>query len=255
MERFGVHVAREGASEGGQVERLAAAAGLSNADARQTLNSNIPRRISDHGERSDADEVAARIRAAGFIAFVADAQELSAFRPAEVRGAAFDGGTVAFRPSGPASLRMIVHGRFTTSTDVRSEATVIDADSFARIGKGSAQVRQEQGEQFAHFHGQSPGEVVELRANRFDFRCLGPDLAATRAANLRAFLDKLRGLFPQALYDDTLVKHPLRSSGRDGFSFNASVFVGSVEQHTTKGSTEDAARRASWLIARARLSR
>ena len=59
--------------------------------------------------------------------------------------------------------------------------------------------------------------------------------------------------FPQALFDDTLVKHPLRDRREGDFSFNASVFVGNVEQHSTKASTEDSARRASMLIARARL--
>lgn len=256
MERFGVYVYGRGKSDDGQVERLSACAGLSSADATQVLVSAIPRRTSDHRDPAEAERVASEIRAAGFIALVVDLQELSSYRPLEVRGASFDESGVSFRPSGrflPGALRLILHGRFTSSTEIRSEATVIDPRSGARVGSGSHQVRQEQGESFLHLYGADLSDAVELRANRFDFRCLGRDLAATRAGNLRAFLEKLQGLFPQALVDDTLLQHPLRARGESGYSFNAGVFVGSVEQWSTKASTEDTARRASLLMARARL--
>lgn len=256
MERFGVYVLGRGRSEEGQVELLSLRSGLAPADARQALISAIPRRTSDHRDPAEAERVASEIRAAGFTALVVDAQELSSYRPLEVRGADFNEGGVSFRPSGrflPDALRLMLHGRFTSTTELKSEATVIDPRSGARVGTGSDQVRQEQGESFLHLYGATLSDVVELRANRFDFRCLGKDLAATRAGNLRAFMERLQGLFPQALVDDTLLKHPLRARGEAAYSFSANVFVGSVEQHSKKVSTEDAARRASLLIARARL--
>jgi hypothetical protein len=256
MERFGVYVYGRTPTNPTAAETLSRAGQVSVADARQMLLSKIPRRVSDHADPVQAAARAAEIRSAGLIAFTVDLQELAAWRPSEVRGAAFEGPGVSFRPAGqfpPGALRMILHGRSTTSTEVRSEATVHDPQSLARLGNGIAQLRSEQGEHFAHLYGADPAEVYELRANRFDFRCLGSPPAPTCVESLRMFLDRLRGLFSDAIYDDTLVRYPLRDRTERDYSFSASVFVVSVEQHGAKGSTEPAARRASLLIARARL--
>jgi hypothetical protein len=258
MERFGVFVHGQGASDAESVDRLAQAARLARADAQQALVSQIPRRISDHRDPADAENRVLDLQGAGFTAFVTDLQELSKYQPAEARGAAFDGGGVSFRPAGrfvPGALRMILHGRFTTSTEVRSDVTIVDPrHPYARIGKGSGAVRSEQGEHFAHLYGATPGETVEVRANRFDFRCLGPGLAVTRAAGLRSFFEKLQALFPEAIFDDTLVRHPLQNRKDEDYSFSAAPMVGSLEQRSSRGSTESSARRASLLIARARLA-
>ena len=50
--------------------------------------------------------------------------------------------------------------------------------------------------------------AAELRPHEFNFHCLGTDFALSAALNQQAFIRRLKTLWPDLGYDDTLLKHP-----------------------------------------------
>lgn len=253
VERFGVYVRGGGNAPDDRVRSLSALSRLSDADARQVLVSRIPRRASEHADRATAEAEAASLRTAGINAFVFGAQELAAHAPPEVRGAVLGDRELSFRPVGrfgPGELRVVVRGCIRSSFESRSEARLVDpTHRFVQVKAGSGQVRREESEPFLSLYGADLGAALELRARRFDFRCLGGALAATRTANLELFLEWLRTAFPAAVFDETLESYPLSSRDDESCSSDAHVMLGSIETRTKASSTEGAARRVSYLIA------
>jgi hypothetical protein len=259
MDEFGLYAGGAGKPTEEQVRALATLSGLAPADARQALLSRIPRRVSEHADRSDAEALSARLRAAGVAAFVVEERERTSFAPPEVRGAALGEGELSFRPSGrfgPGELCVVVTAEVRSSVEARSEATLRDPTSVTRkIGAGSGLVRREETEAVVFLSGPSPVTAFELRARRFDFRCLGGALAATRGENLRRFLDWLHAANPGAVFDDTLERHPLTAREDEGFSSAGLDLVGNVETRTKTSSTDATARSAAFVIAASRLLR
>lgn len=257
MKPFRVYARGRGTPGDERVRALSAASGLAPADARQVLLSRIPRRATEHSDRATAEAAAAGLRAGGIHAFVVDAHALAAHRPPEVRGAVLGEREIAFRPAGrfgPGELRVVVRGCIRSSFESSSKATLVDPTlNFARVKAGSGEVRREESEPFLMLYGPELGTALELRARRFDFRCLGGALAATRTANLERFLERLRAAFPEAVLDDTLEGYPLSARDEEGFTSDGHEMLGSLETRTKSSSTEGAARRVSLLIAASRL--
>jgi hypothetical protein len=259
MEECGVYTGGAGKPTEEQVRALATLSGLAPADARQALLSRIPRRVSEHADRSDAEALSGRLRAAGVAAFVVEERERTSFAPPEVRGAALGEGELSFRSSGrfgPGELRVVVTAEVRSSVEARSQATLRDpGPPGVKGGAGSGLVRREETEPVVFLFGASPLAAFELRARRFDFRCLAGALAATRGENLRRLLDWFRAAFPGAAFDDTLERHPLTAREDEGFSSTGHELLGSLETRTKTSSTDPAARRAAYLIAASRLVR
>jgi hypothetical protein len=57
------------------------------------------------------------------------------------------------------------------------------------------------------YNKESSGVYTEMRQYDFDYGCLGLKLAPTSLANFNALTTKIREVFPQALFDDRMIKY------------------------------------------------
>jgi hypothetical protein len=189
---------------------LASATGLSPADARLLLRSLHPRRLGAYRTAAEAEDRALSLRGAGFDAFVVPKSDFDRVRFPRIESASFEAGGVTFRPAGgfdPGGLSLVVRGEYRSGQEkierqeVRSKGRVL-IERTRRERRGDA-------EDFLHLYGTDPRTAWELRARDFEYRsCLGPRFGPTVAANLRAFVELLRGTFPDAAYDDLLLRRP-----------------------------------------------
>ena len=106
-------------------------------------------------------------------------------------------------------------------------------------------------EPFFCFYGPTPARAAEIRPRSFSFRCLGADAGVSKAQGQKAFLERIRALFPAARTDDTLLRinPPVDEVGATE-NFDAGT-LGSVQTNRMSESNEGGALRASLLIAMA----
>jgi hypothetical protein len=224
---------------------LAAATGLSTADARLLVRSLYPRRLAAFRSAAEAEDRALALRCAGFDAFVVPKEDFDRAVFPKIGSARLEGGGVAFRPAGafgPGGLKLMVRGEYRSGRDVIVRQEV---RSKGRLVHERVERDQERdSHDFLHLYGSDPGTGLELRARDFEYRsCLGPRFGPTSAANLRAFVELLRETFPDAVYDDLLLKRPPPPD------FDVSTTGVGVTTETRSEDNEKPARTASFLRA------
>ena len=248
---FGVYIPGYGSSEAALAEALATSAGLSNADARMMLASRLPRRVLVTVTEEEASDRVLTLKGAGFDAFAVSFQALRA-RPPQARAAQFIGAGVEFQPGGSFAVRLMVHGQILSGQQTKS--VVSARTKYGALVPVNTRFDQSSGsEQFVCFYGRNHAEAVEIRPRSFNFRCLGADAGVSKAQGLKSFLDRLRALFPDVLYEDTLLHvAPPQDDVNSTEAFDAGV-LGSVQTSHRTESNEGGALRASLLIAMATL--
>ena len=61
-------------------------------------------------------------------------------------------------------------------------------------------------ELFLHLYGDTHRKLVELRSRSFNFNCLGKERGLVGMLNTKIFARRLRRMFPEAQFDDRLLK-------------------------------------------------
>ena len=245
--KFGVYIPGRGTPESPDAEALAAAAGVSIIDARMMLASKLPRRVLATVTEEEASGRIGALRAAGFDAFAISFQALRA-RPPQSRTVQFAGGGVEFQPGGSFPVRLIVHGQILSGQ--QNKSVVSARTKYGALVPVKSEIqRSGDSEPFVCFYGATHDQAVDLRPRAFNFRCLGADAGVSKAQGLKAFLARIRTMFPEARYDDTLLHvAPPQDDVSSTESYEAGV-LGSVQKTHRTESNEGGALRASLLIA------
>jgi hypothetical protein len=252
---YGVFIPPYSTSDQGSIAALAQVTGLAHSDAQIILSSHMPRRVFTTQSDSEGADRVRSLRAAGFDGFVVSFDAIAKARAPQIHAASFTPDGVVFQPSGgfrPGELGLIVHGEFRSGFDIERTVTTY----FSGIGGLPHSPRQESthdktssSEPFVHLYGKTHDQVFELRPQRFNFHCLEKDFALSAAINLKTFIQRLRTLSPNAKYDDTLLKFPpiLDDQVVSDHVVGGNPMRLEVVQH--KQGNENAAIRASFLLA------
>jgi hypothetical protein len=235
-----------GSSDESTAGHLAAATGLSPADARLLVRSLYPRRLGAYGTAEEAEDRALALRCGGFDAFVVPKADLDRALFPRIGSARFEGGGVAFTPSGafgPGGLRLIVRGEYRSGRDVIVRH-VARSSKGRLVHERTERERSSEDHDFVHLYGADPRVGLELRAREFEYRsALGPRFGPTAAANLRTFIELLRETFPQAVYEDLLLRRPPPPD------FDSQTTGVGTTTETRTEDNEKPARTASFLMA------
>jgi hypothetical protein len=245
MEQSLLYLPGLGTTDESTAAHLAAATGLSPADARLLARSLYPRRLGAYRTAEEAEDRALALRCVGFDAFVVPKSDFDRALFPRIGSARFEGGGVRFSPAGtfaPGGLRLIVRGEYRSGLDVITRQEVRSKGRL--VHERVERDRTSDSQDFLHLYGSDPRTGLELRARDFEYRsCLGARFGPTSAANLRALVELLRETFPDAVYDDLLLRRPpppdfdVQTSG-----------VGVTEEKRSEDN-EKPARAASFLMA------
>lgn len=244
---YAVMIPPIGTADAAAVRALASTVGISDADARMALASRLPRRVASTATAEEARECALNLRGAGFDAFAASFESLRR-RPPQARSATFVPGGVEFEPGGAFAVRLIVHGRILSGQQTKTSLEVRSKHG-ALVPAGSATVASSDSEAIALFYGERAAQAVDLRPRGFNFRCLGAEAGPTKAAAMKMFLERVRALFPEAAYDDTLLRVAPPSDDTLGAESVDESAMGSARVVRRVQSNEAGVLRAALLIA------
>lgn len=241
---FGVFIAP---TASGDPDKLAAASGLSRADAKMLLVSKLPRRVTLEPTAEAATSRARALKDAGFDAFVVSRSAL-AKSPPRAKIFSVDGGSLVFDVLrfAPGELKLVVEGELQRTTEEQETDRVEDGGRVIREVVDRS--RRSDAEPFFHLYGDSYRKAVEIRPRGFNFRALGKDFAPTMAMNAARFLALLRSLFPAAVQDDRLRRYP-PFPDEGIFAYDEAGMDADRERKVRKDDNEKAALATSQLIA------
>jgi hypothetical protein len=209
----------------GLVMRVASLLGKAAYDTRLLLAGKIPRVIACLPDIVTADSMAQSMRDAGLTAFICRDSELrncpARFVAHTVksgeRGVTFldKVGGEAFVEASEAFL--IIRGRVQSSVREKVQTTKIKLNVPMTLLTGGIPImrrvsRTANGEliradDFVRIYdGKSSDPRVEMLQNHMDYAFLGPDLTPSTPVNFRLVVTKLREWFPQASYDERLMR-------------------------------------------------
>jgi hypothetical protein len=244
IHEYGVFIPGAATPDERSIDALSRAAELSRIDAQMLLASPLPKRVRSEPTSDAAAERVRRLREGGFDAFVVTREALSRAKPIRAKSFRFDGGSLRFEPAEtafePGGLRLIVHGEIQNRSRVDRTVRVQTFEGPPRVEK-TTEDRRSSEERFLHLYGDTHARVVEIFPQAFNFRGLGADFGMALSGNVAKFLERLREMFPEARYDDSLRRHPPMPDdlGSDG----------PEARSVRKEGNEEAAMRTSTLIA------
>ncbi|HLF93552.1 MAG TPA: hypothetical protein VJB14_08820 [Planctomycetota bacterium] len=250
---YGIYIPAYATSDGAAIRALATSMSLSEADARMLLASRLPRKVSSTATAELASESVLCLRGAGFDAFAVGFKALRA-RPPLARTAQWAGDAVDFQPGGAFPIRLIVHGQILSSNQTRSNVAA-RTQAGGLVPAGSASVSSSDAEPFVHFYGESHARAVELRPRSFNFRFLGAEAGVSKAMGLKNFLVRVRSIYPDARYDETLLHCAVPGDDLDGTETYDEGAAGGLSVRRISHSNEAGALRAALLIALAFLKK
>ena len=251
---YGVFLPPNASSDEDKIARLGQMTGLSQVDSKLILASHLPRRVFTVKTASEGKDRVRFLRAAGFDGFIVSFDALARVRVPQIHSAAFSPEGIDFQPVGSfhrEELRLVIHGEFITGHDIERTITTYPRGitGFQHPRTENSHDRSNTSEQFLHLYGESHDKVFELRPHKFNFHCLGTDFALSAALNQQAFIQRLKTLWPDLRYDDTLLKHPPILEDQivsDRVSGGNPLRIEVVER---KQGNEEGAVRASFLLA------
>ena len=205
-------------------------------DTRLLLAGGMPRIIAHYPSMQTAESIARRLRELGLVAFACEDSKIR--KPSQsfrARTLEFGEGEVVFRDMGDRAMRMgpgdvflILQGKMQTHkvAEVASTRMKFSLAATALMGgipiwrrvKEKNKDQSVQAECFARLYGRKQSEPgVEILQNQIDYSFLETKMAPSALVNFNTVLNKLKEVFPQAIFDDTLVK----SLGADARSTRA----------------------------------
>ena len=216
-----------------QADLIRKAAGILNKDLpdmRLLLAAGMPRIAGRYSNARAAEEIAHNLSDAGLAAIVCTRSELyPPSAPLTARQLEFGDGHVTARDIEGRTRRMtadsvslILEGMnrsltraetITTRMKFSLPATLLAGGiPIWRRVKEKSQEASLQAESFVRVYGPNPSEPsVDILEYHVDYSCLGTHVAPSSLTNFNTTAKKLRSLFPQAAYDDTLTR-PTRPS-------------------------------------------
>ena len=194
-------------------------------ETRLRLTGKIPKIIANYADMQMAESTARSLRELGLVVIVCVDSELrkssQIYRAHTLK---FEEPAVMFWDRSGQARRMessevflIISGRMQTCTGAEVTTTVKKLNVTATLILGGIPITKKvkekttnksfQTESFARLYGRmSPEPVVELLQHDFDYSFLGAEMVSSSVANFSNTVKKIRGAFPEAIFDDRLVE-------------------------------------------------
>ena len=203
-------------------------AAIVNKDPYQTrllLSGGLPRLIAHYHKIQEAESTARNLRDLGLAAFICQNSELR--KPSKVFTAQtmeFFEGEAIFRNKGgqtkgipPSDVFLILKGRLQTPEEEGTTVTRKEINWGATLLTGgfpvSRTVKEKIGGATAQeepivrlYNRESSEPAVQMSQHGMAYSFLGAQIAPSSAANFNTLVAKLQDLFPQAIFDDRLMK-------------------------------------------------
>lgn len=194
-------------------------------DTRLLLSGEIPRIIAQCSSVHEAESIAQGLRELGLVAIICE--DLEFRKPLESFSAhtlEFQEGGVLFRDKSGRERRMgardvflILEGRIQTYIEEETTKTRMKISWPATVLTGGIPIWRKVGEKaretffqseyFVRLYDRKPSELsVELLQNHMNYSFLGTSMTFSSLTNFGAVVTKLREVFPQAVFDDRLMK-------------------------------------------------
>jgi hypothetical protein len=207
------------------INKVAAIVAKTLYETRLRLTGKIPKIVANYADMQMAESTARSLRELGLVVVVcADSELRKSSQIYRAHTLKFDEQAIMFwgrsgqtRRVEPSEVFLIISGRVQTCTETEVTTTVKKLNVAATLLTGGIPILKKvkektmnksfQTESFARLYGRtSPEPVVELLQHGFDYSFLGVEMASSSAANFSTTVKKIRDAFPEAIFDDRLVK-------------------------------------------------
>ncbi|MBM2824511.1 MAG: hypothetical protein HW402_175 [Dehalococcoidales bacterium] len=194
-------------------------------DARLLLAGRIPKIIAHYNNRQTVESVIQKLHALGLAAMACRDAELRPSSPSfQVQTMEFGGGEALFRDNGNHEKKiaadnvfLVLEGKIPASAGIETTKTTTKINLTATLLTGGIPIMRKvnqttttaatQDEWLARLYDRkSPEPSVELRQHQMNYSFLGAKIAVSSLANFSTVVNRLRELFPQAIFDDRLIK-------------------------------------------------
>jgi hypothetical protein len=207
------------------IKKVAAIIDKEHYDTRLLLSGEIPRIIAHCHSMDEADSIARGLRELGLVAIVCRDSELR--EPLESFNAhtmEFREGEVLFQDKGGRERRMgssdvflMLKGKIQTYIEEETTKSRMKISWPATLLTGGIPIWRKVGEKtretsvqseyFIRLYGRKPSEPsVEILQSNMNYSFMGASMTFSSLTNFGAVVTKLREVFPQAVFDDMLVK-------------------------------------------------
>jgi hypothetical protein len=221
------------------------AATIINKDPYQTrllLSGGIPKLIAHYQSMQEAESTAQNLRDLGLVAFTCKNSELR--KPSKIFTAhtiEFLDGEAIFRDKGgqqkivvPNDAFLIIKGSVQTPTEEKTTETKTKINWGATLLTGGIPIYHNvtekisgvtvQVESLARLYNRESAEpIVQISQHGMAYSFLGTQIAPSSLANFNTVVAKLRELFPQANFDDNLIKPPKSNMSPDDLELNCKL--------------------------------
>jgi hypothetical protein len=207
------------------VKNVAAIIAKNPYETRLRLTGRIPKIIANYDIMQTAESAARSLRELGLVVIVCTDSELRKYSPRyKAHTLKFEEQAVIFWNRSGQERRMesndvflIISGRMQTYTETEITTTGKKLNVAATVLTGGIPITKKvkektmdksyQTESFVRLYGQASSEpIVEILQHDFDYSFLGSEMASSSVANFNTTVKKIRGTFPQAIFDDRLVE-------------------------------------------------
>jgi hypothetical protein len=220
-----VAIAPPGVLEANLIKKIAAIVNKDLYGTRLVLTGKIPRIIAHCQTMQTAESIAQSLRALGLVAIVCKDSELrkplESYRAHTLR---FGEGEILFQDRGGQVRRMesrnvflILKGRMENYVETQAMRTKMKFSWPATVLTGGIPIWRKvkektkelslQTQHFVRLYGWTSSEpTVEILQYDVDYSFLGVKMASSSFANFSTVATRLRDIFPQAVFDDKLIK-------------------------------------------------
>jgi len=220
-----VAVAPSAALEEELIKKVAVVVGRSPYETRLRLRGKIPKIIANFNSLQQAESTAQSLRGLGFVVIVfSDSEMRKPWQIFKARILKFEDQAITFCDRTGQARRMeareaflILSARMQAYTDTEVTKTTRKLNVTATLLTGGIPImkkvkekttaRSFQTESFIRLYGRtSPEPAIQIPQNDFDYSFLGPEMVPSAAANINIAIRKIREVFPQAIFDDSLIE-------------------------------------------------
>ena len=207
------------------IKKVAAIIAKNPYETRLRLAGKIPKIIANYATMQMAESTARSLRELGLVVIVCPDSELRKSSPRyKAHTIKFEEKAVLFwdrsgqtRQIESRDVFLVIKGRMQTYTEKEVTTTVRKLNVTATVLTGGIPITKKvkekttdksyQTESFVRLYGQASSEpIVEILQHDFDYSFLESEMASSSVANFSTTVKKIRGAFPQAIFDDRLVE-------------------------------------------------
>jgi hypothetical protein len=208
------------------ISRVAVILGKDLYGTRLLLTCKIPKVIAHYDSKEQAEAIARSLRELKLKPLVfADSEFRRYAEGVRVYSAEFGPGESTFSDHGnskvvlkPEDAFLLVKGIVSSSRDMETVTTKMKINiPLTALSGGIPIMRQvketnttvmKREEYFIRIYNRlSADRYIEILQNDFDYSCLGSQMSLSSASNFNMLLTRIIGTFPEAIYDDRLVKY------------------------------------------------